>query len=172
MPVVRLSANDRLRLTIAVPESAVARIRVGAPVDVRVEAVKRTFAGTVARFAGKVNADTRTMKTEVDVANRDLTLVPGMYAYASIALDSAKGVLTIPVQALDRGDDITSVLIVDHGVVARRAVTLGLESPDRVEASAGLTQGDLVVVGNRSQLRPGTAVTPSEASAATAQGNR
>jgi len=166
MPVVRLSANDRLRLTIAVPESAVARIRVGTPVDVRVDAVKRTFAGAVARFAGKVNADTRTMETEVDVANRDLTLVPGMYAYASIALEGAKGVLAVPVESVDRGEEGASVLAVEKGVVQRRPVTLGLEAPDRVEVSAGLAEGDLVVVGNRSQLRPGTAVTPSAAPAA------
>jgi len=172
MPVVRLSETERLRLTIAVPESAVARIRVGTPVDVRVDAVNRTFAGTVARAAGKVNPDTRTMETEVDVANRDLTLVPGMYAYASIALEGAKGVLAVPVQAIDRGDDKTSVSVVVGGVVERRGVTLGLEAPDRVEIVAGLSEGDLVVVGSRSQLRPGTLVTPNVAPAPAAQGNR
>jgi len=172
MPVVKLSANDRLRLAIAVPESAVAHVRVGAPVDVRVDAVKRTFAGTVARFAGKVNADTRTMETEVDVANPDLTLVPGMYAYASIALAGAKAALSIPVQALDRGEDKTSVLVVDRGQIARRDVTLGLEAPDRVEIASGLREGDMVVVGNRSQLRPGAAVTPKVDTTAAAQGNR
>ena len=172
MPVVKLSANDRLRLTIAVPESAVAHVRVGAPVDVRVDAVKRTFAGSVARFAGKVNPDTRTMETEVDVANPDLTLVPGMYAYASLALAGAKGVLAIPVQALDRGDDKTTVLVVDRGQIARRDVTLGLEAPDRVEIESGLHEGDLVVVGNRSQLRPGAAVTPKVDTTAAAQRNR
>src|SRR5260370_27672279 len=99
MPVVKLSQNDRLRLTIAVPESAVSRIRVGAAVDVRVDAVNRTFPGVVARFANKVNPDTPTMETEVDVTNRDLSLVPGMYASASIALAPAHAGLTIPSQA-------------------------------------------------------------------------
>src|SRR5205085_360538 len=60
MPLVKLSQTDRLRLTIPIPESAVAHIRVGAPVEVRVDAVQRTFSGTVARFANTVNADTRT----------------------------------------------------------------------------------------------------------------
>ena len=87
MPVVQLSENDRLRLIIQVPESAVSHIRVGEPVDVRVESLGRTFPGVIARFAGKVNAETRTMETEVDVQNANLTLVPGMYAYASIALE-------------------------------------------------------------------------------------
>ena len=167
MPVVRLSQDDRLRLTIAVPESAVARVRVGEPVEVRVEAVGRTFPGTVARLAARVNAETRTMDTEVDVPNRDLTLVPGMYAYASLALERANGVVAVPIQALDRGEDKTTVLTVRDGTVERREVKLGLESADRVEIVAGLEPDALVVVGNRNQLRPGARVTPKLEAAAT-----
>jgi RND family efflux transporter MFP subunit len=172
MPVVKLSANDRLRLTIAVPESAVSRIRIGAPVEVRVEAVNRTFSGVVARFAGKVNPDTRTMETEVDVANPNLTLVPGMYAYASIAVVDRKGVLSVPVQALDRAEDKTAVMIVAQGVIERRDLSVGIESPDRVEITRGLGDGDVVIVGNRSQLRPGVVVTPSFTTAALPEGAR
>jgi RND family efflux transporter MFP subunit len=160
MPLVKLSQTDRLRLTIPIPESAVAHIRVGAPVEVRVDAVQRTFSGTVARFANTVNADTRTMETEVDVANPDQTLVPGMYAHATLAVADAKGALTIPVQALDRGEEKSTVLIVDSGRLARREVRTGLEAPDHIAIVAGLNDGDLVVVGNRSQLRVGTPVTP------------
>ena len=167
MPVVRLSQDDRLRLTIAVPESAVARVRVGEPVEVRVEAVGRTFPGTVARSAARVNPETRTMDTEVDVPNRDLTLVPGMYAYASLALERANGVVAVPIQALDRGEDKTTVLTVRDGTVERREVKLGLESADRVEIVAGLEPDALVVVGNRNQLRPGARVTPKLEAAAT-----
>jgi RND family efflux transporter MFP subunit len=158
MPVVRLSQNARLRLTIPVPESAVASIRVGQPVDVHIDAIDRSLPGTVARFAGKVNADTRTMATEVDVRNDDLTLVPGMYASASIALERPRRTLTVPVQALERGEGRTTVLLVANGVLQRTPVTLGLETPDRAEVTAGLHESDLVVVGSRSQLRPGIAV--------------
>lgn len=170
MPLVQLSQNDRLRLIIQVPESAVSHIRVGEPVDVRVEALSRTFPGVVARFAGKVSPDTRTMQTEVDVPNENLTLVPGMYAYASIALERTRGVLTVPVQALDRADDKASVLLVANGRVERRDVHLGLETPDRVEVVTGLNEGDMVVVGSRSQLRPGATVTPKVDSSPSSEG--
>src|SRR5262252_613022 len=158
MPIVKLSATDRLRLTIAVPESAVAHVRVGAPVDVRVDAVRRTFTGSVARFAGKVDADTRTMATEVDVQNTDRVLVPGMYADVSLALAGAKDVVAVPVQALDRAEDKTTVLVVDRGTIVRRTISVGLETPDRVEVTSGVADGDLVVIGNRSQLREGAVV--------------
>ncbi|HEY2906744.1 MAG TPA: efflux RND transporter periplasmic adaptor subunit [Vicinamibacterales bacterium] len=170
MPLVQLSENDKLRLTIQVPESAVSHIRVGEPVDVRVESLGRTFPGVISRFAGKVNAETRTMETEVDVQNANLTLVPGMYAYASIALERTRRVLTVPVQSLDRAGDKVSVLVVNGGRIERRDVGLGLETPDRVEIVNGLSEGDMVVVGSRSQLRPGTTVTPKIDASLTPEG--
>jgi len=158
MPLVRLSQNARLRLTIPVPESAVASIRVGEPVDVRIDSINRSLPGTVSRFAGKVNPDTRTMDTEVDVRNDDLSLVPGMYASASIALEKPRRILTVPVQALERGDERTTVMVVTNGVLERKPVKLGLETPDRAEITDGIHEQDVVVIGNRSQLRPGMTV--------------
>jgi RND family efflux transporter MFP subunit len=161
MPVVRLSQNSLLRLIIQVPESAVARIHVGEPVEVRVQALKRTYEGKVARFDDKLNPETRTMETEVDVPNRTLELVPGMYAYASIAAEQAHDVLVAPVQAIDRKDDKATAWVVDAGGrLEPRAITLGLEAPDRVEVRSGLRENDLIVVGSHAQLKPGTIVTP------------
>ncbi len=59
----------------------------GEPVSVTVQALNRTYEGKVARFDDKVNPETRTMETEVDVPNPTLELVPGMYAAASIAAE-------------------------------------------------------------------------------------
>ena len=161
MPVVRLSQNSLLRLIIQVPESAVSRVQVGALVDVKVQALGRDFQGKVARVAEKLDLDTRTMETEVDVANPKLDLVPGMYAYASITMDEARGVLIAPVQAVDRQDDKTMVLVVGRdGRLEPRSITVGLEAPDRVEVRSGLNADDLVVVGSRAQLKPGSLVTP------------
>ncbi len=163
MPLVKLSQNNMLRLIIPVPESAVSRIHLKAPVEVRVTSMNRTVSGVVARFADRVDADTRTMRVEVDVPNPSLELVPGMYAQASIALDEAKNALTIPVQAVDRLDDAARVLVVTKDrKIAARTIVLGLESADRVAVERGLEAGDLVVVGNRAQLKEGTVVSPKE----------
>jgi RND family efflux transporter MFP subunit len=161
MPLVRLSENAMLRLVIPAPESAIARIRVGTPVDVSVQSLDRTIPGRVARIADRLDVDTRTMRVEVDVPNRDLALVPGMYANASVVLDEAKDVIVAPVQAIDRTDTHARVLVVtpDHRVEPRE-VTLGLEAADRVQVVAGLKTGELIIVGNRAQLRAGSIVAP------------
>jgi RND family efflux transporter MFP subunit len=161
MPVVRLSQNSLLRLALQVPESAVPRIHVGAPVDVRVESIGRTFPGTIARFADRVNAETRTMETEIDVSNPGLELVPGMYATAAIVLARASDVVIAPVQAVDRDGNTATVLAVTSGnLLEPRRVTVGLASADRVEITSGLSAGDIVVTGSRAGLKAGTSVTP------------
>ena len=115
MPLVKLSQNSRLRLVIPVPESAVSRIRLGASVELNVQALHKTFTGTVARFADRLDTETRTMHVEVDVPNANLELVPGMYADASIVLDQAKNVLVAPVEALDRDGHVAArVFVVDR----------------------------------------------------------
>ena len=76
-------------------------IHLGEPVDVRVSALNRTFPGRVARFADKVDESTRTMKTEVDVPNPTLVLVPGMYAEVDLITEQRKNVLSVPVEAVD-----------------------------------------------------------------------
>jgi RND family efflux transporter MFP subunit len=160
MPLVRLSETRRLRLVIPVPESVVPRIRTGQSIDVRVPSTGRTFPATVSRSTNRLEADSRTMLIEVDIANPALDLVPGMYAQASIALADAKHALTIPVQAIDRANGKTSVLVVtSSNTIEPREVGLQLESADTA-AVTGLNDGELVVLANRARLEAGMAVVP------------
>jgi multidrug efflux pump subunit AcrA (membrane-fusion protein) len=136
-------------------------VHLGAPVKVAVQALGQTLTGTVARFADRLDADTRTMRVEVDVPNPALTLVPGMYANVSLVLKRASGVLIAPIEAVSRGDGGPSLMIVNSDRrVQPVKVTLGLESADRIEVQGEVAADDLVVIGNRSQLRAGTAVVP------------
>src|SRR5262249_45973429 len=115
MPVVRLSQNNLLRLALPVPEPAVPLIHPGEPLDVKVSALNRTFRGRVARFADKVDQSTRTMKTEVDVPNPGLVLVPGMYAEVDLITEQRKNVLTVPVEAVDGSGAAARVFTVRAG---------------------------------------------------------
>jgi RND family efflux transporter MFP subunit len=161
MPVVQLAEWSKLRLVVPVPESAVSQLQLGSAVQVHVSAMNRDFEGRVARFADALNDETRTMHTEIDVANSDGTLKEGMYAEAKIVLKQQNNALTIPIQALERNNSGGTVLIVDaQGRVEERQVKLGAESSDRVEILAGLAENDQVVIGNRGEFRAGEKVRP------------
>jgi RND family efflux transporter MFP subunit len=163
MPIVRLSEDDLFRLVIPVPESYVQYIHIGDPVDVRVPSLNQTFPGQVARFSVDVREDTRTMHTEVDVQNPKHVLVPGLYADAELVFDQAVDVLTVPVQALNREGNETTVLVVNQsGVLEDRTVRLGLRTADFAEILSGLKEGAEVVVSDRSALKAGEPVHAQE----------
>jgi RND family efflux transporter MFP subunit len=156
-----LSDDHLLRLVIPVPESAVPEIRLGSSVQVRVPVLSRTFQGIVARIADQVDLSTRTMHTEIAVPNPGLQIVPGMYAEASLVLKQKQMVLAVPIQALARQEDRVTVFLVDKDKkIQERQVQVGIEMPDQVEILSGLDENDLVVIGNRSQLRTGMAIQP------------
>jgi RND family efflux transporter MFP subunit len=170
MPIVKLSQNDTLRLMLPIPESAVPRVRVGQQVQVSVGSIDRTFIGTGARFAERLDEQTRTMHTEVDVKNPDLKLVPGMYASAALRIEDRKGVLTVPIQSVDRAAGKVSVMVVDRdGKTEVRPIEIGLEAADSLEVKSGLEDGDLVVLTNRSQLKAGSVVSPKLMASASAE---
>jgi RND family efflux transporter MFP subunit len=159
MPVVRLSQNDRLRLVLPVPESVVPDIHIGTPVEVRVQTLGRSFEGHVSRFAERVASNTRTMETEVDVPNPRMQLVPGMYAEGLITLESRKHAIAVPLQAVSGMESKPTVLVAGaDGRLERRSVKLGIETPEKAEILKGLNEGDLVVIGKQSELKPGTIV--------------
>jgi len=161
VPVVSVAQTDLFRLTLAVPESAVPMIRLGTTVTVHVQALNRDFEGKVARFANSVNQETRTMHTEVDVHNPGRTIVEGMYAEVKLTLAKSDRALAVPIQAVSREGSHTTVLVVNsNDQIEEREVHLGIEGANQVEVVAGLKPNDRVVMGSRSDFRPGERVDP------------
>jgi RND family efflux transporter MFP subunit len=156
--VVRLAQSDVLRLRMPVPEEDVPFVHEGSQVTVRVQATGQQFTGTVIRFTRDVSEATRTMMTEVDVPNSGLTLSPGMYADTTFELQQRYNAVIVPVTAIVRGST-PSVWIVDgDGHAQQRAVTLGIANPNAQEITSGITDGEKVIVGGQSALRPGELV--------------
>jgi RND family efflux transporter MFP subunit len=159
--LVELSENGLLRLILPVPESTVPIIRLNQAVDVVVPSLSRHFPGRIARFAGKLQLATRTMDTEVDVPNPQMIIVPGMYAEVKLAVEQRNHAITIPVTALSATEGSSSVYVVNSaGAVEDRTVQIGMQTADLAEVKSGLQDGELVVIGNRGQLRPGQKVNP------------
>jgi RND family efflux transporter MFP subunit len=161
LPVVRLAQIDRLRLIIPVPESFVPRIQLGAQVMVRVSSLGKSIPGKVARYSKDVLLATKTMETEIDVPNPGWLLTPGMNADVVLTLEKRANALTVPVQSLTLRDGARFVMVVNpQGAIEERPIQVGIETPAKVEVLSGVRPDELVIVGNRSQLRPGQKVEP------------
>jgi RND family efflux transporter MFP subunit len=170
-PLCRLSQNDLLRLVIPVPERAVPDIHIGQTVAIGVSALNKTYQGKIMRFADQIDTETRTMHTEVQVANPKFELVPGMYASVNIPIESAAAALAVPVQSVRAsGNGQGTVLVVDKGNrIEERTVKLGLQTANLYEVLAGLQENDLVIFGEQSQYKPGELVSPALVSSSTTE---
>jgi RND family efflux transporter MFP subunit len=167
LPVVKLSQVNVLRLRIPVPESLAASVRDGEPADIRVKATDEHLSGKVIRSTDSLDRSTRTMQVEVDVPNRDYKLTPGMYADVSLRIQNDPNALTLPLQAINRGADKTTVLYVNaENHVEEREIHTGIEGSNRIQILSGLNEGDRVIVGNLGQYRAGQHVNPQRSTMA------
>lgn len=169
IPVVRLAQTSKLRLVLPIPESAAAEIHLGDPVKVQVQALGQEFEGKVSRFADSLDRQTRTMETEIDFDNRAGRLIPGMYTETRLSLREKKNALTVPLEAVSRnGDDTTVLAVSPDNIVEERKVRLGVEDSTRVEILSGLSESDRVIIGNRSEYHNGEKIQPKDVSGAAA----
>lgn len=161
IPIVRLSQSGLLRLRMPVPEDDVQFVHEGEPIQVRVDAVNRSFTGKVVRFTRNVTFETRSMETEVDVENRDLTIAPGMYANAQLQLARSDNVVTIPTEALVLRGAGETVYVLDAGNrVHVRSVQVGLRGSKLAEIRSGIEPGDRVILGGQEKYAEGEQVSP------------
>jgi RND family efflux transporter MFP subunit len=161
LPIVRLSQSSLLRLRLPVPEDDVQYVHDGDPVDLRVDALNRDFTGKVVRFTREVNFATRTMETEVDLENKDLSISPGMYANAMLQLAQAQNVVTVPIEAVViQGNQRVVYVLGSNNHVHIRKVQVGLEGNKLAEIQSGLEVGDRVILGGQDQYQEDEEVHP------------
>lgn len=164
LPIVKLAQSGVMRLRLPVPESYVRYVHLGDTVQLRVDSLGRSFTGTVVRFTREVNFETRTMETEIDVPNRDLTIDSGMYANALLRLNHADNVLTIPVEAVvlhGNHHQVHQVYVLDSvNHIHIRDVQVGIEGNQLAEIRSGLDAGDRVVLAAQAKYAENESVTP------------
>ncbi|HVN93317.1 MAG TPA: efflux RND transporter periplasmic adaptor subunit [Terracidiphilus sp.] len=166
LPIVRLSQSSLLRLRIPVPEDDIKFVHEGDELQVRVDAINRSLTGKIVRFTRNVSFETRTMETEVDVENKDLSIAPGMYANTALRLASVSDAVTIPVEALvlnAQGQQTVYVLGANNHVHIR-VVQVGLEGTKLAQIVSGVGPGDRVLVGGQEKYHEDEEVSPAIAS--------
>jgi RND family efflux transporter MFP subunit len=158
----RLAQVDPLRVFIHVPQSDVQAVQLDQSCEIRVDELpERRFEGKVTRTAGALDSRTRTMLTEVQVANPDRLLLPGMYAVVRFSLHRTNPPVLIPSNALRIGEGGPQVAVLLEGnTVQFRDVHLGRDYGARVEVLEGLQPGQRIVTTLTDEIREGIKVEP------------
>ncbi|GLQ44277.1 efflux RND transporter periplasmic adaptor subunit [Dyella nitratireducens] len=143
-----IADTSKLRVYVDVPETYAASVHVGMPADVSLNTYgAKPITGTVARTADALDPSTRTLRTEIDVDNNELQLVPGVYANVKLQVSTATRNYVVPANVLlFRSEGLRVALIDGQQRVHLQPVTLGRDFGSTVEITEGLTDGDRIVL--------------------------
>jgi len=161
--MVTLMDYSRVRVQVFVPEPEVPFIKNGLPVQVIVEELPgRSFPGTVTRFAHALNEATKTMLTEIEMANPNGDLRPGAYASVRLVVERKPGALLVPVQALVVEKAGSFLFIVADNKAKKTPVHVGFNDGVNVEVTDAKADQRVILVGKQT-LTDGQPVNATEA---------
>jgi len=154
-----LAAIHILRVFVAVPQLYSQAVRPGATASLTLDEFPgQTFSGTIARNSNSIDPASRTLLVEVDVDNRNETLLPGAYVRVHLTLSQSVNAVTVPANTLLFRSEGLRVGVVRNGRAELVPVTLGRDYGSSVEVMSGLQPTDPVIVNPSDSLINGTNV--------------
>jgi membrane fusion protein, multidrug efflux system len=158
-PAFRIVDNSLLDLTVSVPSSHLATVRVGQTLDFSTDALPgRSYAGKVMFINPAIDAASRSAKVIAEVRNTDGQLKGGSFVKGRIVVGTRKGVLQVPREALVNWNpeaQTAEVYIVRGEAADRRVVKTGAMNGESVEVTSGLQANDQVITRGALSLKPG-----------------
>ena len=161
-PLYVMTQNDPMRVFVDVPQSAAADLTENqSPVEIRSSSgTGQAYTAKITRTSQALDAQSRTLRVEVDIPNAQQTLVPGMYVKVGFALQP-KGAVQIPAAALTFRAGGAQVARVDNsGRVSFQHVTIARDDGNVVELGSGVSPGDRLALNVSSQVLDGDFVQP------------
>ena len=151
-----LQQISRLRLVVPVPEADAGEMVRGVIVSFRVPAYpERPYSGKIARISHALDPKTRSMAVELDVANRDGSLSPGMYPSVKWPVRRSRPALFVPRTSVVTTTERTFVIRNRSGRAEWVDVKKGSSEGDLIEVVGSLQPGDRVVRRATDELKEG-----------------
>jgi len=151
--------SNVVRTQVYVPQDAASGVAPGIDAVIRVpELPDRTFPGKVTRIADALQPGTRTLLVEIDIANPDGLLSPGIYCTAELHIPRKTASVTVPAGAIIFNRDGVQVAVVENGVAHLRKISISRDRGTEVEVVDGVKAGDRVILNPAVELADGDRV--------------
>jgi RND family efflux transporter MFP subunit len=161
-----IAETDKLRVYVEVPENYTAAITPDMQANLYFPAYPgRAFPATLATTANAIDPTTRTLLVQLQVDNTDGTLMSGGYAEAHLKLTASGANVRLPVNTLLFRNGIKAAVLGNDNHVTLKTITIGRDFGKSVEALAGVSPGETIVVNPPDDLANGEevrVVTPQE----------
>ncbi len=159
-PLFSIARDDVLRVAVYVPQSGALGIRDGLEAKVSIpELPGHMFTGRVARSSVALQSASRSMLTEVDVANQDGVLRPGLFVNVAFSIPREAPAVVVPDEALVfNAAGLRVATVGQDGAVQFRKVTIYRDFGTSAELRDGLQGGETLVLSPPTELADGNKV--------------
>lgn len=160
MALLTVMQINPVKLKINVSESYYSKIKVGMPVEVKVDVFENeTFPAKVSLIYPVIDERTRTFAVELKLSNPGSKVRPGMFARVTINFGTEKHVV-VPDRSVVKqsGSGSRFVFVYNDGKVKYTEVQLGRRIGNEYELLSGLSNGEQIVVSGLNKLQDGMEV--------------
>lgn len=159
MPVVRVAQLGEKEVVIGIPEDRVEVLRRIPDVQVRLWANPQVpIPGKIREISPIADPATRTYTAKVSMLTAPAEVKLGMSASVQFKSKTSDVSLKVPLTALFQEKGVTSVWIVENGVVRLVPVIIGDSSANELFLKGGVVSGQMIVTAGVNQLKPGQKV--------------
>lgn len=164
-PIYVVEQITPVKLYVGVSESDYTKVKKNDKVTLTADALPgKAFTGRIARIFPTIDPATHTFTVEVNVANADRVLRPGMYARVNIDFGTNHNI-AVPDDCIvkQQGSGVRSIFVLQSdGTVKESVVTLGRHFGTEYEILSGISAGDKIVVKGQASLKNGSKVNVQE----------
>src|SRR5258707_10713265 len=154
-----LAQISPLRIYVNVPETMAGYVQEGGPATINFPGFPgQKFSGKVVRTAGAIDPNSRTLLTEIDVANESGQLFPGAYSPVHLETEGPKSLLVPSSSLLFRSEGASLGVVGPDNRVHIKKIKIGRDLGGELEIVSGLLPTDQVVVNPMDSLAEGTLV--------------
>lgn len=158
-PLVRLVANQKLRVEYNLPERYLPRLKTGQKVRVRSDALpKRTYFGVVNYIDPAVDKETRTIAVEALIDNRERLLSAGLFVRVSHQFAGKRKRLLVPEESLIPTINGQKIFVIRGNKAVAIRVKTGAHHASMTEICSGLSSDDVIIVRGQHKLKEGSRV--------------
>ena len=156
--VAKLTKISPLKLEFSVPESYAKDVKVGTSLNFNLTGSLNKYEAQVYARESSLDPETRSLTIRALYPNPS-GIMPGRYASITLRKQEFENALAIPSEAIvpEMGKD--KVFLYKNGKAEPVDIVTGIRTEALVQAVAGLSEGDTVIISGTQQLRTGMAVT-------------
>ena len=146
-PLITVMDTSALLAKVHFSQSVTQRMKVGDAASVRVPGVEEILPARVSLIGPALDPGSTTVEVWIQLNNPDGSLKVGTPVHIAVTGQTIPQAMQIPASGLLRGNDggYNVMVIGSDGTAHRKAIQVGIQTPEKVQITAGLEPSDLVI---------------------------